>query len=250
MVSLADVLKRDSEPLPGWLCSESPSFSMNDFFGSRTLYYPGSGYDGQPVCLCARTRAVHAFVYVDYLVKQEKIIEWVPNAWEGYTVEYTEIVAEGTLWPGGFAQHVSSVDRLGKSNEIDAAKPFVLFVVLSRNNDAGYDETHGPERFAVLFIGRDGFATFKALYCQGDGTAAPFLVVIQDHGMGGNWENEFGFGQGGMLENIAQACNQRPRWLLVGEQTCPWGDYNDVGAAPEPGGQHEIPRSLYMLDAG
>ena len=250
MVSLADVLKRDSEPLPGWLCSESPSFSRNDFFGSRTLYYPGSGYDKQPVSLCTRAHAVHAFVYVDYLVEQEEIIDWVPNAWEGYTREYKETVAEDTLWPGGFAQHVSSVDPLGKSNKFASAKPFkpfVSFVVLSRNNDAGYDETHGPERFAVLFIGRDGFATFEALYCQGDGTPPPFLGVIQDHGYGANWDK---FGQGGILENIAQACNQRPRWLLVGEQTCPWEDYNDVGAAPEPGGQHEIPRSLYMLDAG
>ena len=126
MVSLADVLKRDSEPLPGWLCSESPSFSRNDFFGSRTLYYPGSGYDGQPVCLCARTRAVH--------------------------------------------------------------------------------------------------------------------------GLGGNWENKFGFGQGGILESIAKRYNQRPRWLLVGEGTEPWKDYNDVGADPEPGGQYQTARRLYTLN--
>ena len=253
MVFLADVLKRDSEPLPDWLCSESPSFSRNDFFGSRTLYYPGSGYDEQPVSLCTRAHAVHAFVYVDYLVEQEEIIGWAPNAWEGYTVEYTETVAEDTLWPGGFAQHVSSLDLLDKSNGFASAKPFVLFVVLSRNNDTGYDETHGPERFAVLFIGRDGFATFDALYCQGDGTAVPFLVVIQDHGFGGNWD-KFGFGQGGILESIAKKCNQRPRWLLFGEggESEPWKGYNDVGAAPELGGQHEIqtPRSLYMFDNG
>ena len=245
MPSIVDVLKQDPEDLPGWLQAEPVSFNRDNFFNSRTLYYPGSGDDGQPVCLCTRAHAVHAFVYVDYSEKQKKkkINKWVRNAWEGYRVEYTETVAEDTLWPGGFARHVSSLPLLYKSNQFVSAKPFVLFVVLSRNNDAGYDEMHGPERFAVLFIRRDGFATFEALYCQGDGTAAPFLGVIQDHGCGGNWDK---FGQGGILERIARQCRQLPQWLLVGkENTKPWRDYEDFGADAEVGGMWGNLRWLY-----
>ena len=37
--------------------------------------------------------------------------------------------------------------------------------------DAAYDEKHGAERFAVLFLGEDGIASYDALFCQGtDGT--------------------------------------------------------------------------------
>ena len=186
---------------------------------------------------------MHAFVYVGYAVEQEAIIKWVPDAWEGYTVEYTETVAEDTLRPSGWIRHVNLPDS---PNEFASAKPFALFVVLSRNNNAGYDETHGPERFAVLFVGGDGFETFDALYCQSDGMAAPFLVVIQDHGFGGN-HNGFKFGQGGLLESIAKKYNQRPKWLLVGEGIEHWKDHSDVGAVPEPGGQHQTARRLCRL---
>ena len=251
MVSLADVLKRDSEPLPGWLCSESPSFSRNDFFGFRNLYYPGSGNDGQPVSLCARAHAVHAFVYVDFAVDRETISGRVHNfneGFRGYEVVCEEEVTEDTLRPGGWTRHVNPADLPDNPYWFSHAKPFkpfALFVVLQRNNDERYDETHGPERFAVLFIGGDGIATFDALYCQDDGTAAPFLVVIQDCGFDGNYDK---FGQGGFLESIAKRYNQRPRWLLVGQGTEPWKDYNDVGADPEPGGLHQTTRRLYTLD--
>ena len=62
--------------------------------------------------------------------------------------------------------------------------PFSLFVVLRRRET--FDATHGPARVALLFVGGDSYATFDALYCQNDGTPAPFFVLIQDHGFGGN----------------------------------------------------------------
>ena len=93
-----------------------------------------------------------------------------------------------------------------------------------------------------LFIGGDGHATYDALYCQGDGTAAPFLVVIQDHGFGGDYDK---FRRGGILERIARQCGQLPQWLLVGENTEPWEDYEDCGADAEVGGMQAMPRRLY-----
>ena len=66
MPTIIDILRQDPEPLPDWLRAGPASFDRNEFFGSRTVYYPGSGGDGQPVRLCALSHAAHAFVYVDH----------------------------------------------------------------------------------------------------------------------------------------------------------------------------------------
>ena len=248
MPSIVDVLKQKSEELPGWLRADPVAFNRDNFFNSRTLYYPGYGDDGHPVSLCNRSHAVHAFVYVDYGVDHKTISGRVHNSNEGfrgYEVVYEEEVTEDTLRPGGWKQHVNPKglpSDLYWFADIADIEPFAWFVVLQRDEE--YDDAHGPERIAGLFIGGDGHATYDALYCQGDGTAAPFLVVIQDHGSGGDWDK---FSQGGILERIARQCGQLPQWLLVGDggDTKPWEDYEDCGADAEVYGEFRTPRRLY-----
>ena len=102
---------------------------------------------------------------------------------------------------------------------------------------------------AILFIGGDGYATYDALYCQGDGTQSPFLVVVEDYGFGGNPDR---FAAGGLLERIAQRCDVFPKCLLVGRGKSgdiePWSGYQDSGVVAEPGGEHGHPRRLYCRD--
>ena len=152
-----------------------------------------------------------------------------------------------SVWrPGGWTAHVDP-ERLRKgADRFAKVSPFALFVVFAR--DADHDPDHGPERLAMLFIGGDGHATYDALYGQNDGTPPPFLVVIQDHGMGGNYAR---FGAGGLLECIAHKCDVKPQWLLVGERGDkfePWSGYRDSGCPGEPGGMHGIPRRLYLRE--
>ena len=248
-MTLVDALERDPEPLPDWLRAAPRAFSRAEFFGSRTLYYPGSGDDGQPVSLCARAHAAHAFVYVDYGVGRETIsgrVHDTVQGFSGYAVEYEESLEECDLRPGGWTPHVDTSEIEGAGERFASATPYAWFAVLRRKDGEGYGDSHGPERLAGLFVGGDGFATFDALYCQDDGTSAPFLVVVQDHGFGGNHDK---FGAGGILERIARRCRRRPRWLLVGENSDPWQGYRDVAAAPEAGGMHGTPRYLHVIDA-
>jgi hypothetical protein len=72
MGSMIDYLKGLSEETPRWLTSHRTGVKPNlsDFFGSRVVYYPGAGIDGQPVRLFNMTHSAHCFMYVDYLVKE------------------------------------------------------------------------------------------------------------------------------------------------------------------------------------
>ena len=200
--TIVDILSRNPEPLPEWLASDSPTFDRKTFFASRTVYYPGSGCDGHPVKLCALSHAAHTFLFVDRGVEREKIVEYLEDrkkGFRGYETLCRQRITEDALRPGGWSRHFS---------EQEGAKPFRLFVVL-RRKDGG--EEHGPRRIAILFIGADGFASYDALYCQGDGTPSPYLVVVQDHGFGGNFDS---FGKGGCLERISRRCSVRPEFFV------------------------------------
>ena len=246
-MSLVTTLQQCPEFPPQWLQQPSPTFDRASFFGSRTVFYPGSGDDRQPVSVCARAHAAHTFIYVDYGVSQKKLAKRLHGVngqgLRGYRVEREQQVPESVLRPGGWTAHVDP-ERLRKgADRFAKVPPFALFVVFARDADHGPD--HGPERLAMLFIGGDGHATYDALYGQNDGTPSPFLVVIQDHGFGGNYSK---FWAGGLLECIAHKCGVKPQWLLVGEEGeefKPWTGYRDSGCPGEPGGVHDIPRRLF-----
>ena len=249
-MDLTTVLQQSPEVLPEWLRQPSPGFDRARFFGCRTVYYPGSGNDGQPVSLCARAHAAHAFVYVDYGVSMSNIRDRVRGVgdpgFRGYRVEYEEEIKESVLRPGGWTPNVRSSELNKNADWSTNVRPFGLYVVFRR--DEGYDDAHGPERFAVLFVGGDGHATYDALYCQDDGTPPPFLVVVQDHGFGGNNDS---FGAGGLLERISRRCGVYPKWLLVGargDSYEPWAGYRDTGDASELGGVHAVSRRLFLRE--
>jgi len=248
MTTIIEYLSGQRESCPEWLRADPCAFDRSDFFGSRTIFYPGSGDDGQPVKLCARAHAAHAFVYVDTAYDRD----WVGNClngpevgFRGYAPEREESVREADVRPGGWTPTCPS---LTQNERFRFADPFAWFVVFRRLDGEGYGDTHGPERLAGLFVGADGFAAYDALYCQGDGTPAPFLVTVQDHGLGGNW-NRYGFGRGGILERMALQRSVLPECLLIADNSKPWEGYRDTGVAAEPGGCHGHPRRLFIRDA-
>ena len=245
MPTIVETLLPYSERLPDWLRQPSPRFDRKKFFGSRTVYYPGYGNDGHPVAICARAHAAHAFVYVDYGVSEQTVKDHANRIGDpgflGYKVEHEEEVAESALRPGGWTPHVEQGELSNAVSRYSAEiRPYGWYAVLKRDKDR--DDAHGPERLAILFVGGDGFATYDALYCQGDGTPSPFLAVLQDCGFGGNYNQ---FCAGGLLELIASRCDVYPEWLLVGANGEPWEVYVDAGAEPEPGGMHNTLRTLF-----
>ena len=247
MPTIVDILQLEPETQPDWLYAhKSPRFDRNVFFRSRTVYYPGSGNDGQPVMLCALSRAAHAFVYVDQSVDWNTLYSCLTDSeqgFRGYMLAHHEKVTEKDLRPGGWTPHIVKDEVRDADYFRDSfTKPFAHFAVLDRQIE---DEEHGPRRFAILFIGGDGFASYDALYCQEDGTPPPFLAVIHDHGFGGSYAR---FDRNGLLERIARRTGVLPEFLLVANCSKHWSGYTDTGADAEPGGAGRHPRRLYRRE--
>ena len=209
------------EDVPTWLREFQPGKSrpLADFLKSRIVFYPGSEIDGHPVEVFGASHGAHCFIYADYWLSEERLRrELREHGFFGYDIldeisfPENEIMAT-VRWN----RHFLSPDELREAakgtaqmRKINHPKPYALLVILERQ--ARFDDDHGPERLAILFLGADGIATYEAIFANGN-AAEPFGMLLQDHGFGGNYNC---FGKGGFLEKIIERSGVSPMFILAG----------------------------------
>ncbi len=236
-----DFLKNLAEPTPRWLeeYSEANGFPNEAFFGSRIVFYPGSGSDGHAVKVFGSTRSAHCFVYADYGMSLDRLKAEIahPNhGFLGYHVLASHIMRLADVFPDGL--HSTGHPR---ADSFAKEEPFCLFAVFERNEEL--HDNHGASRFALLFIAADAIAVYRSMFCQGVDAKPPFAILLQDHGFGGNYDR---FGGGGLMEEFASRYSVFPDFLLIADNTEPWADYARVpGTRGEHGGMHSHLRYLY-----
>lgn len=237
------------ETVPAWLANyqsgDKPAFS--EVCGGRVVYYPGAGDDGQPVHLFAGTQSAHVFLYVDYLLKKEELLQQLDESgFAGYHVLGMVEYSEHDLTPNRWRPHLTMDEvRNANPNRFAHAEPYCLLKVFER--DGGLDDAHGAERFAVIFLCGDGIASYDAIF-GGKNVPPPFAVVLQDHGFGGNYDK---FGAGGLMEKIAERSHCYPEYLLVAtEGTEQWNGFEALpGLSAVKGGMHHSVRKLYKKES-
>lgn len=236
------------EPLPQWLRDWKPgaAITMEQFFASRAVFYPGSGTDGQPVKFFGSRHAAHCFVYADYGLPRDHVERELGDSghpFRGYQRAGRVELSERELTPCGWQAHVRPERDPGQHA---SERSYAFLQILDRQS--GFDDSHGPQRLALLILCADAVATYDALWCQSDSLAnAPYAVVLQDHGYGGNYTK---FGRGGYLEELASTTRRLPSLLLVAENTQAWSGYAIIeDEADGDGGMHHYKRQIWQLDA-
>jgi len=134
---------------------------------------------------------------------------------------------------------MSSASNNNIGNNLKIVRPFAFMCIFERDTD--FTEEHGTKRFSVIFSFADGIATYDAIFGNNN-AKAPFIVVLQDHGFGGNYDT---FGQGGLMEKIAQKTNVYPDIIMVADNTEIWNGYKKVDCNSVHGGAANFIRSLY-----
>ena len=217
-LTLRGYLATASEALPIWISKAEQLDSANaamHFLSSRLVFYPGSRFDGGPIACFNSSHAVHCFIYVDYGVEAGKMQRRIDKeGFRGYRSCRRIELQPQHLAPTNWVRHA----QLHYPRYNTQFVPYGFIEIFERVAD--FDDSHGAKRFAVLFLGADGFATFDALFCGS--MSAPWCIVLQDHGFGGNYDC---FGAGGLLEKLAQFSRFPPRFLLKGAHTRPWANY-------------------------
>lgn len=245
-MDMKQYLKKFAEEVPAWMLDYAPGteIDFDKVLKSRVVYYPGAYVDGQPVHTFVQAHAAHVFMYVDYMLSWEKIREELSErGFKGYRILASIEAKADDLTPRGWTPHVKPTrEQFAQMRRFAAAERFANLVIFERSDD--YDEAHGPTRFAVIFIGGDGIATYDAIFCNKN-APAPFCVVLQDHGFGGNWNH---FGRGGLMERAARESGTYPEYLLAAtcDSTEVWEGYAKIPGAPSVlGGMHRGRRRLF-----
>lgn len=251
--SCESYLENIQEPTPVWLKNFSQHSRMNwqDFFSSRLVYYPGSGFDGEAVRLFASTKSAHCFLYADYSIQKQTLLHKLNQeggAFTGYQTIARVHLTDQEIASRYWVQHVydKPLQRINYrfAQEVESS-PFAFLEILERKPE--FNDDFGAERIAILFVGGDGVATYDALFCQADSHPL-FALVLQDHGFGGNYTR---FGKGGIMHDIAKQCQKQPQYLWVDPRsTKPWDGYQQIeNLSFSTGGMHNNKRYLFERKA-
>lgn len=204
--------------MPAWLAAIDPNtvnkvaFPLENIL-KDSLYYPSSGFDGDPVKYLAGN--IFSFIYVDYGYSEEDAMQAVrASGFRGYDVLSIRSVAKEELTPNDW-QPTPLKPSDGDPTHVSPwiKKPFCLWTVFQRQSD--FSEEHGPTRFSLLYLCADGVAAFQALYIANKVSPKAVAVIQPGHGFGGNWTDYTDankiFGRSVLVRALSQ-----PEFLLYG----------------------------------
>lgn len=249
-MSMTEYLSRFREEMPQWLRNyrNGDKVEFTDILDCRTLYYPGSGYDGQPVATFNKAHACHCHIYVDFLYTKLQLSLELRDRYsrfKGYHSLGNYEFREDEIRPKGYVPYIPDGYRLNSEAKpiTSGVNPFCLIEILER--DEGFGDDHGCERFAVVFLMGDGICSYQALFSKDGWGRKPWALVLQDHGFGGNYDR---FGNGGLMEAVARHDGSYPSLALVATNTDPWANMELIPEAGSvEGGMHKHERRLYRV---
>lgn len=197
------------------------------------LYYPGAGTDYGPLQHFALNLDLAVAVYVDYLASPSTIREMLRSV--SATEPTLQRVTPRDLGCRGWADFWPDQERS------------LMFARPSRAFGFQCDlQIHPGRSTRLIYLATEAHQTYHRLL----GTALqPDLVVLQDHGFGGNWRD---FGGESPMYRMACAAGALPSLLFsAGENTRVWPGYGAVGEPVLLAGQmHDYCRTLYQRRGG
>lgn len=232
--------------VPSWLAGLTASSILSEPFPLQqvlhdSLYYPSSGFDGDPVKYLAGN--ILSFIHIDYGRSKEELLTALQHpGFRGYELIASRAVTQEELTPRGW-QPDPPTRGDGDPTRYRAwiKEPFCLWSIFQRGENL--TAAHGPVRFSLLHLGADGVAAFQALYLANAARPKAVAVIQPGHGFGGNWTN---FADPGRIfaRTVLGNPQGRPDILLYGgigrrafyEKPC-WPDYSQfMGFLAKAGG--------------
>ncbi len=268
MTTMVQYFSNKAESFPQWLAQRD--YSLRNFFGNRTIFYPGSGDDGHPLAIFNSSHSAHCYFYVDQSYSAENLEERLGYQPAGYfpildrqysaedlrresirplsDADLRQFTAPPRMTDGCSARSYRSLyDSLLAAVDSSSA---VRLLIYERKPE--YDESHGAMRFAIFCLGMEARTAYEWFYGTMFRGNPPYAILLQDHGTGGDFAKctvgvgEFGDCNGRLY--IAARKSGLPEFLIVAENTNYWPGYNRIpNVIPDAGGMHDHERKVFQM---
>lgn len=205
-------------------------------------YYPGGRFDWSPIVRYADSDLFDFFVYTDYLVSQNEVIDHLGGGLGGFQIiGHPEQLGPGTT--NNFVREWVDYYEPGA----DWGDPNIGFLLKVRLL------TPMGRTITLYYFGAEAIGTIRILTAS---VGRPLMVVVQDHGLGGYWTS-FG-GESLMYQALVRYIgppqNHKvrsrflPRFIYVAEGTEAWPNYVECSELEEQThDMHGVPKRLFRL---
>lgn len=207
------VLSEHCEPTPAWLAAFPASggdlcAAAVAFLDSRIAFYPGAGVvDGDQFEVFAASHSVHCILHADLMQPGSRVNDIIHRQFRPYVHISHYFVVESAVWDAELTSNILGLSQRHPYDQ-DAGLQGACFCVLER--EPHLTDEHGPKRIAFLHVQCEAAWLFWNIWVK-QRRPAPFAILLQDHGGGGNWTR---FGPGGALHKLAIQSGRLPAWLL------------------------------------
>lgn len=160
----------------------------------NSLYYPACHFDGGTIKYSntkMQEARIQSFIYCDYQVNEFDLKADVRKHFRGYTIFADRSIKKEELLTGSNSYYAVAPFYISEEEKEkymywgSKCKPFCHWFIMEREKD--FDETHGPERFSLLYICGEGVATYLQLYNANNIVPIAIAVIQPGTGWGFNW---------------------------------------------------------------
>ena len=234
------ILINENQETPAWLLNYRAGlcrFPRKKFFQERVVFYPGAGTDFHPLEIFGGAGAAHCFVMADYWFTLQQVADVLSNApIAGFGLDsLVRLSLEEVFkpnWTRHFDQDLIEEDERLRFFKMINSEGFAFFALFN----------NGSRRLALLYLGFEAVEAYDRLFCKGRSPKPPYGILVQNHGMGGDWNQ-----MANPDSYVAQLADEfgRPRWLIGEDGRENWRDYEPVSDITY-GEMHSTARRLLL----
>ena len=179
----------------------------------NSLYYPSSGFDGDPIKHLYGN--IHSFVYVDYGKSSEELeLDINKYGFIGFRKIAERAIYEKELAPLGWSAPKLEVKDGDFSVCLGNRKRFFCrWFVFERKEQITPDSV--PQRFSLLYICQDGCIAYKTLFNENSIAPKAIAIIQPGHAFGLNW-TDFTDSTSMLYRTVHENSAGSPKLLLSG----------------------------------
>ena len=186
-----------------------------------SLYYPSSRLDGGVIKYCnmhLSGEQINSFVYCDYSCEESDLVARAKDDFVGYHVFAHRTVLKEEIGADRMPLNIiPSPDEQRRFERFYGRRMFMRLYChwLIMERDENFDDSHGPERFSLLYVRGDGVQAYSGLYAVNKISPKVLAIMQAGYSYEGYW-TRFDDKNGCLYNFMNRVPERMPQYVFYG----------------------------------